>query len=138
MEQYIPKSVLVAEIDKEIKHIYAGREYVGIPLDEENRVYGLQIAKGIINTLEMKEEDLEKEISEYFVEHSDEFFSEKYKLIAKHFFELGLKAQRKSISIQNVDDILKESGVDPDSKVAKMFKESYYAAIDKLLEQKGK
>lgn len=44
--------------------------------------------------LEVKEVDLKKEISEYFVEHPDEFFSDKYKLIAKYFFELGLKAQK--------------------------------------------
>ena len=53
MVQYIDKSALVAEIEKEIKRIYAGREYVGIPLDEENRVYGLQMAKDIIDTLEV-------------------------------------------------------------------------------------
>ena len=46
------------------------------------------------DTLEVKEADLEKEMSEYFVEHPDEFFSEKYKLFAKHFFELGLKAKK--------------------------------------------
>ena len=43
----------------------------------------------------VKEVDLEKEMSEYFVEHPDEFFSDKYKLIAKHFYELGLKSARK-------------------------------------------
>lgn len=51
----------------------------------------LERLKEKIDTLEVKEADLEKEISEYFVEHSDEFFSDKYKLIAKHFFELGMK-----------------------------------------------
>ena len=40
------------------------------------------------------EADLEKEMSEYFVEHPDEFFSDKYKLFARHFFKLGLKAQK--------------------------------------------
>jgi hypothetical protein len=59
MEQYIPKSSLVAKIEKEIKRIYAGREYVGIPLDEKNRVYGLQMAKDIIDTIEVKEVDLD-------------------------------------------------------------------------------
>lgn len=54
----------------------------------------LNALKGKLDTIEVKEIDLEKEISEYFVEHSDEFFSDKYKLIAKHFFELGLKAQK--------------------------------------------
>lgn len=47
-----------------------------------------------LDTLEVKEADLEKEMSEYFIEHPDEFFSEKYKLFAKHFYELGLKERK--------------------------------------------
>ena len=42
MDEYISKSALVAEMKKEIKCIYAGREYVGIPLDEECIVRGIQ------------------------------------------------------------------------------------------------
>jgi hypothetical protein len=92
----------------------------------------------ILNTLEVKEVDLEKELDSMITPEL-KFHKALPSLfdVAKHFYELGLKAQRKSISIQNVDDVLKESGVDPNSKVAKMFKESYYAAIDKLLEYKG-
>ena len=71
MKHYIDKSALVAEIDKEIKCIYAGREYVGIPLDEENIVYGLQIAKGIINTLEVKEPASTSYVITRCEEHSD-------------------------------------------------------------------
>ena len=57
MAQYIDKDALVT-----IKNIYAGREYVGIPYDEECTVRGLQKAEDIINTLEVKEVDLgEKE-----------------------------------------------------------------------------
>ena len=59
MEQYIKKSALVAEIEKAIKIIYAGREYVGIPYGEECIVSGLQKAEDIINTLEVKEVNLE-------------------------------------------------------------------------------
>jgi hypothetical protein len=55
MAQYIDKSALVADIEKAIKSIYAGREYVGIPYDEECIVRGLQKAEDIINTLEVKE-----------------------------------------------------------------------------------
>lgn len=62
MAQYIDKDALVAEIGETIKNIYAGREYVGIPYDEECTVRGLQKAEDIINTLEVKEVDLgEKE-----------------------------------------------------------------------------
>jgi hypothetical protein len=57
---------------------------------------GVELARDIRykENTEVKEADLEKEMSEYFVEHPDEFFSEKYKLFAKHFFELGLKAKK--------------------------------------------
>ena len=55
MEQYIPKSALVAKIKKEIKDIYAGREYVGIPSWEERKIDGLEKAIKILNTLEVKE-----------------------------------------------------------------------------------
>lgn len=58
MAQYIDKDALVAEIGEAIKNIYAGREYVGIPYDEECTVRGLQKAEDIINTLEVKEVDL--------------------------------------------------------------------------------
>ena len=104
---------------------------------------GYQLAKDprYKENLEVKEVDLceeEERIWKDFNIGECHLSKNDLEKIAKHFFELGLKAQRKSISIQNVDDVLKESGVDPDSKVAKMFKESYYAAIDKLLEQKRK
>ena len=41
------------------------------------------------------------------------------------------------ISIPNIDDTLKEEGLDLDSKEAKIFKESYYMALEKLKAQKG-
>jgi hypothetical protein len=40
------------------------------------------------------------------------------------------------ISVPNIDDTLKEEGFDPDSKEAKIIKESYFMAIEKLA-QKG-
>ncbi len=57
----IDKDKIAAEIEKEVKNIYAGREYVGIHYDEECMVRGLQKAEDIIDTLEVKEVDLEKE-----------------------------------------------------------------------------
>ena len=57
---------------------------------------------------------------------------------AKHFFELGLKAQKNiSINVTNIDKVMEENGVDPNSKEAKMFKESYYVALEKLKAKKG-
>lgn len=90
-----------------------------------------------LETLQVKEVDLEKEIEQYVSNKGLRDYGFLIPSIAKHFFELGLKAQRKSVSIQNIDDVLKEIGVDPYSKEAKMIKESYYAAMDKLLAQKG-
>ena len=56
---------------------------------------GVELARDIRykENTEVKEVDLEKEMSEYFVEHPDEFFSDKYKLFAQHFYELGIKAK---------------------------------------------
>lgn len=100
----IDKDVVVAEIEKEVKNIYAGREYVGIHYDEECMVRGLQKAEDIIDTLEVKKVDLEKYLKE---DIEDVFFDldgvaikgathyltvEDVKDIAKHFFELGIKA----------------------------------------------
>jgi hypothetical protein len=98
MEQYISKDALLAEMEKEIKRIYAGREYVGIPSNEENIVRGLQKVEDIIDTLEAKEVDLDKEIDKWYNnEASKEFENVLYEDIekcAKYFFELGLKAQK--------------------------------------------
>ena len=55
MSHLINKDALVAEINKAIKIIYAGREYVGIPYGEECIVSGLQKVENIIDTLEVKE-----------------------------------------------------------------------------------
>ena len=95
MAQYIPKSALVAEIEK---------------LKEENRpnsksiseyirggIYGFDLAIektiSIIDTLEAKEVDLEKECSKYF-EENDLCVHDDYIKFARHFFELGIKAQK--------------------------------------------
>lgn len=48
-----------------------------------------------------------------------------------------LEVKEVGISIPNIDDTLKEEGLDPDSKEAKVFKESYYMALEKLKAQKG-
>ena len=52
---------------------------------------------------------------------------------AKYFFELGLNAQQNiHIDITSIDKVIKENGIDPNSKEAKIFKESYYIALEKL------
>lgn len=167
MEQYISKAALLAEIEKEIKRIYAGREYVGIPSNEENIVRGLQKAEDIIDTLEVKEigvdfgdpkgdksanciidtktlevkeEDFETELDEWMKTGPHTSYPwctipDAIKITAEHFFELGLRYNSSYISIPNIDDTLKEMGVDPDSNEARNFKGSYYRVLDELKEQ---
>lgn len=102
--------------------------------------------KDSIDTFEVKEVDLEKELNDWRHNHfhgrrdkeaSGEYLERVTQLeIARHFFELGLKAQHSSIGIPNIDDIFEEEGIDPNSKDAKIFKESYYMALEKLKAQK--
>ena len=97
MEQYISKSALVAEIER-MKNYYENIQMI-------KPVYGSNIEDfnellSFLDTLEVKEVDLEKEIERVF---DDDFFKDPVfgKLvnrnagisIAKHFFELGLKAK---------------------------------------------
>ena len=48
-----------------------------------------------------------------------------------------LEVKEVEISILNIDDLFEENGIDPTSKVAKNFKESYYTALENLKVQKG-
>ena len=98
MTQYISKSALVAEIKRLIKHSEMVADHntqiTELVSRELDALYNLI---SFLDTLEVKEVDLEKE-------YDNEFFKDPVfcKLvnrnagisIAKHFFELGLKAQR--------------------------------------------
>ena len=100
MAHYIDKDALVAEINKRI--IDAPINYIG-----HQRVWAYNDVKDIIDTLEVKEVDLDKELCDYFKGWEPNYYSETEELlnndgnqvdiddvkeIAKHFFELGLKA----------------------------------------------
>jgi len=111
MEQYIKKSALVAEIDRRLEELYsllpdASKVENGtITVSEAcntGKYTALESFRKYINTLEVKEVNLEKEIKDYF--DSQPIITKSkgtyYKLIstgvdiAKHFYELGLKAQK--------------------------------------------
>ena len=117
MEQYIPKTTLLAEIEKR-KHMcdfHHGEYWDGCYDTMEDLISFLDTlkvievgvdlgdhqvdksAKYIIDTLklEVKEVDLEKEV-ESLIKSSIWRFAEKedFLHVAKHFFELGLKAQK--------------------------------------------
>lgn len=109
MKQYIEKSVIVAEIEnrkrKLLDHIISesDKEWAIRTAHQLNRIIWF------INTLEVKEVDLEKELNDFIekqkawvkddrvVEYNNgDSFNHIYDLepVAKHFFELGLKTQK--------------------------------------------
>ena len=101
MTQYINKDALVAEIERLIerekaervlnpKTILAAKNYLLI--EDYNKLLSF------INTLEVKEVDLEKSISEWLFEGlpNDEEEIDYIKENAKHFFELGMAVSNKA------------------------------------------
>ena len=88
MAKYIDKSALVADIERRIKINkecmlgFRNLDYY------QGKVDALNDTISFINTLEVKEVDLEKEWKE-FLKDGDVGFKE----IAKHFFELGMRFQ---------------------------------------------
>ena len=96
MEQYIPKSAVLAEIERRLELLDNApvaniKEFADIM---GAQYYELTNIAKYINTLEVKEVDLEKEVEAYL----NTFYLDKdlYKF-AKHFFELGLKVQKGEI-----------------------------------------
>ena len=79
MTQYISKSAIKAEINRRIKEHHSGY------------LVCLKEILSFINTLEVKEVDLEKELRDFVVGDIDDYDMG----LAKHFYELGLKAAQK-------------------------------------------
>ena len=83
MKQYIDKAVLVAKIEKLLGNPYY--------------MMAIKDVLSILDTLEVKELDLDKEYKNFVEE--DPVYNKLVnnivgKAIAKHFFELGLKVQK--------------------------------------------
>lgn len=107
MEQYISKSALVAKIDDWRDKIKKG--IFIIPLEGHQRADAtfeyeiLVLVRDLIDTLEVKEVDFEKEFKRFLNEvegvprmwHSGEQI-EWAKDLAKHFFELGMSVSNKA------------------------------------------
>ena len=93
MAQYISKPALVAEIDRLENKLY----YEPENFKDVGAKIALDCLKSFLDTLEVKEVDLEKEYEEFVVDDpifgnfitNDTMGME----MAKHFFELGLKAK---------------------------------------------
>lgn len=100
MKQYIDKDAVVAEIEKAIDSPAPSHDQ---QCDWEDGYWcGLSTAECIIDTLEVKGVDLEKEIQEAqrnyktieeYKGYPCTMYADDIEWIAKHFYELGLKAK---------------------------------------------
>jgi len=111
MAQYIDKDALVAEIEKQRQLIFPRNtgemKVADVPKPlEQGWLNALSWIKKTIDTLEVKEVDLNKEVMDWWntyynlKDYTFEGYAGHYLEnstiidIAKHFFELGLKAQK--------------------------------------------
>lgn len=107
MAQYINKDVLLAEIEKRKQELHptdTHKMQAGEKIDRDVLMWlnALTWVKKVIDTLEVKEVDLEQEIQQHINDCLDiKFPTTDIKMIAKDveytarkFFELGLKAQK--------------------------------------------
>ena len=83
MTQYIDKDALITEIERLVNNHDKALDYEA----------ALEDVRNSIDTLEVKEADLEEEIKLNYNPVDGLEFQE-YKRIAKYYFELGLKAQK--------------------------------------------
>ena len=90
MTHYIDKDATVAEINRLIAELVEKGEGT---MFEKGRISAFEDAKLFLDTLEVKEVDLEKEINR--IDDSVPCRKEDIEYIAKHFFELGIKAAQK-------------------------------------------
>jgi hypothetical protein len=92
MAQYIDKVAVVAEIEKRVNSLNKDRDFNYLQIKE------LEALLSSMDTLEMREVDLNEEIETCLKRHSMLAVGKKdFTNIAKHFFELGLKAQKDNI-----------------------------------------
>ena len=103
MEQYIPKSAVVAEIErlrKSFKAISVASPSRDTTLENIAKAALCRQILSFLDTLEVKDVDLESEYENFVVDDpilSRFIINGKYgRLIAKHFFELGMAVSNKA------------------------------------------
>ena len=109
MEEYISKSALIADIEKRQKEEVSYDENGSFASwADQNHYSTLESIKNYVNTFKAKEVDLKEEIRKEIDKYYDECEKKLSKMkdddtdmsflqldsFAKHFFELGLKAQK--------------------------------------------
>jgi hypothetical protein len=149
MTKYISKDALVAEIERRLNELYdllpdASKVENGMITISEacntGKYTALESFRRFLDTLEVKEVDLEKEIDKEIETRwrGEYLFTSKFRESAKHFFELGLK-ESNPLTWQDVK-LLSEIGEDfMNSWESNNFsEEEYYQEILKRFKaQKG-
>ena len=115
MSHYIDKDALVAEINKLIKknELYLDDNVSDSVRFQKTSAYSiLNEVLHFINTLEVKEVDLGKEIRRYrmnnpIIGHREESLYDYMTNVAKHFFELGLNASN-PIAEENLESFVRQ------------------------------
>ena len=109
MEQYIPKSALVAEIEKRYNECLKRAKIIDSDYWNANADAYRNVLVILGDTIEVKEVDLEKTINNYFKDwkfdeeldimvkpNSYSATFDDIKEVAKHFFELGMQVSSKA------------------------------------------
>ena len=102
MEQYIDKDAVVAKIENRIKELQNLHKESEEKLDSIQKTAILlcidecKVILSLVDTLEVKEVDLNKEIDRELETRwrGEYLYIQKFRESAKHFFELGLKAHK--------------------------------------------
>ena len=90
MVEYISKTAVVAEIERIKKEECPTDSYEG-----RCKLLWFEQFLSFINTLKVKEVDLEKEIANQYESNYEEYLTyEEFADIAKHFFELGINTRK--------------------------------------------
>lgn len=152
MAQYIDKAALVAEIKRLIAFYSKEIE------DNKEDPWAMDIAKrdilqeilSFLDTLEVKEVDLEKELDTWRHNHfhgrrdkdaAGEYLERSSQLdIAKHFFELGIKAQIMTSKLQQRISVLNMSfwtGLQTFEETEMTLSDAYNQGVDDILEELG-
>ena len=101
----IEKAAVVAEIEKLIDEIYAGRPFDSLSSEQQAALWYVKSIMSSINNLKVKEVDLKEEIDKFWKPRfslgcdDKSLLSVSYKgfeIIAKHFFELGTAVGNKA------------------------------------------
>ena len=96
MGKYIDKDALVAEIERRIKAIPRGETDKRLKAVYGNEAFVLNDLLSFIDTPEVKEVDLDKELKDWMRDNTDsaDFFD--LPSLVKHFFELGMAVSNKT------------------------------------------